>query len=859
MIELKNIVREYITGDLKQRALNGINLKFRKNEFVSILGQSGSGKTTLLNIIGGLDQPDEGEILIDGKTTSKYRDRDWDAYRNNSVGFVFQNYNLISHQSILKNVELALTLSGVSSKESKERARKALERVGLSQHVNKKPNQLSGGQMQRVAIARALVNDPDILLADEPTGALDSETSVQIMDLLKEIARDRLVIMVTHNPELAKEYSTRIVELRDGEIISDSNPWSDESDGDAGALVQKKTKMSFLTALGLSFNNLLTKKGRTLLTAFAGSIGIIGIALILSLSTGVNEYIANIQEDTLASFPLTVERKAQDLNKLMKGKEDKSGREEGYAYVNDRMTKLVTTEVKENDLKAFKSYLDENREKYSSSINDIQYSYDIKMMIFKSDSNQSVLPSILDKKLQEKTSGNNGQVRSFGQRNSNNWKELIDNKELLEKQYQILEGKFPESPDEAIILLNKDGEVSEQLLYSLGLRNEEDLQKLFPEESSTKSDTSADLESEANKDEEKIKLSSFIGLEYRIVPDAELFVKDGEIFKDKSKDENFIKSLIKDGVKVKIAGVAKPKKTTQGVGETSFIGYNRSLSNDLIKRINNSEAVKAQNEDKKTNIFTGKAFPEKKQKEQFSFESLSEEDKLKFSKMKPEEITEYVNNYNDNVNANLEDNLKKIGAIDTENPISIGFYPKSFAAKEEIKKDIDAYNAKYQEGENKDLSRVITYTDQVGILMNSITNIVNIITYVLIAFVAISLVVSSIMIAIITYISVLERTKEIGILRAIGASKKDITRVFTAETFIEGLLAGVMGIVVTLLLNIPVNRIIAKLTNTENLSILPWRWALILILISIVLTVIAGIIPSRIASKKDPIEALRTE
>lgn len=855
MIELKNIKKVYTTGGLSQRALDGIDIAFRNNEFVSILGQSGSGKTTLLNIVGGLDQADEGELIINGNSTKDFKDRDWDSYRNNSIGFVFQSYNLISHQSILSNVELALTLSGVSKRERQERAKEALDKVGLIDHINKRPGQLSGGQMQRVAIARALVNDPDILLADEPTGALDSETSVQIMDLLKEIAHDRLVVIVTHNPELAEKYSTRIVELKDGKIISDSKPFKVEEAESKSSLEMKKTKMSYFTALALSLNNLMTKKGRTILTAFAGSIGIIGIALILSLSNGVNDYIYNVQEDTLSSFPLTIEERAQDLSKVFSNKEEESEEmKEGYAYYNKRMTKMLSSNIQKNDLEAFKKYIEDNASKFDTYLNDIQYSYDLNMLMFKDDKDhQQVLPSLLDQKLNPAMTSMKEFNPMMASSSTDTWKEMIDNRDLIEKQYDVLEGHLPEKYNQAVVMLDNEGMIDDLTLFALGLKDQKDLDEIFPED-----DTK--VEKTEDKKTDKIAYKDLLGLKYKLILRPDLYDKKDNIWVDESKNEEYLDGLIKDGESIEIVGVIRPKSTTQGLGSRSQIGYLKDLSDHLIEKLADSQVIKAQLENKEKNIFTDTEFVKDDEKKEFSFEDLSDQEKLKFREMSPEDMAQYVNRYNENINANYEDNLKKIGYVDEKSPKAISFYPKSFEDKEELKTLIANYNDQVEKNSKEEEDKKsIVYTDQVDLLMSSVTSIVNMISYVLIAFVAISLLVSSIMIAIITYISVLERTKEIGILRSIGASKRDISRVFTAETFIEGLVAGVMGIIITLLINIPVNNWIYKLTGVETISVLPIKAGLVLILISVVLTVIAGIVPSRMAAKKDPIEALRSE
>lgn len=714
MIELKNLTKEYETYGLSQKALDDINIKFRENEFVSILGQSGSGKTTMLNIIGGLDRATNGDLLINGNSTKNYKDKNWDSYRNNSVGFVFQNYNLISHQSVLKNVELALTLSGVSNKEGREKAILALNKVGLKDHLDKKPNQLSGGQMQRVAIARALVNDPKILLADEPTGALDSETSIQIMDLLKEIANDRLVIMVTHNPELAKEYSTRIVELKDGKIISDTKPFLDNIT-EVKELNNKRTKMSFFTALSLSLNNLLTKKGRTLLTAFAGSIGIIGIALILSLSSGVNNYINNVQEDTLTSYPLTIEKKSQDLSKIFNDKkEDKSSRDKNFVYVNEKMSKMVSQNVQENDLISFKKYIETNNDKFKNIINDIQYSYDLNMLIFKDDENkQKVLPSLLDEKLNPTFEGVKKVNPMVMPGVNDTWKQMIDNDVLIKKQYNLINGKFPSKYNEVVIMLNSDGEINEKVLYSLGLKNKSDLDKLYPDEKTNKNSKEATNSNEEanNNATQKYLAKDLVGLKYKLILNSDLYLKKDNIWINKIEDKDFLNEKIKKGDELIVVGILKPKKSTQGVGSISYIGYTKSLSDYLIKKLENSEVINAQKKFKDTNIFTNTKFETNtKDKKKFDFKSLSNEEKIKISKMSPEELTDFVNKFNENINATYEENLNKLGAIDVQNPRSISFYPKSFEGKEQIKTIIENHNNNFQEGKNKDLSKVIKYT-----------------------------------------------------------------------------------------------------------------------------------------------------
>lgn len=849
MLELKNITKIYATDDFKQTALDNVNIVFRKCEFVSILGPSGSGKTTLLNIIGGLDDYTDGDLIINGTSTKKYTDRDWDTYRNHRVGFVFQSYNLITHQSILSNVELALTLSGVGKKERRKRAIEALEKVGLKDHINKRPNQLSGGQMQRVAIARALVNSPDILLADEPTGALDSATSEQIMDLLKEVAKDRLVIMVTHNAELAHEYSTRIIEVKDGIILNDSNKVSKEESELKRNKRDKKTNMSMKTALSLSLNNLMTKKGRTILTAFAGSIGIIGIALILSLSNGINSYIAKTEEETLSSYPLTIQKQNVDMASLLSAfsgsKKDNDKAKNDEITSTNIMGDVFTTlskDTKTNDMKKFMSYVDKNNDikKYTS---DIKYSYEVQLNLYKDTSDKivKVNPTTVYDSIGMGTS-NISSVYSSMMSNNNVFTEMLDNESLNKQQYDLVAGKWPKKYNELVLIVDKNNHISDYTLYSIGLLDQDDLKEQFNKMVSGE---------KVSFEKTSYKISDILNLKFRLVKNSDYFQKENGMWLDKSDDEEYMKNLISNAEELKVVGIIKPnEEAVNGASTYGMVGYQHSLMTHLIKKNESSDIVKEQVENKNQNIFTGSNFQTNKK---FDMNSLSDEQKMSLASMSQEEMATYIETYTENMSATYEDNLKKLGSVSLDNPDYIYLYPKDFDSKESIVKIIDKYN------DGKEEKDQIQYTDVVGVMMSSVTTIVNVISSVLIAFVAISLVVSSIMIAIITYISVIERTKEIGILRAIGASKKDISRVFNAETLIEGLSAGILGIVVTLLLNIPINIIIKNVVGISNIASLPVVGAIVLIIISVLLTVIAGFIPAKIASKKDPVEALRSE
>lgn len=841
MLQLQHISKVYHTANQEFHALKDISIRFRENEFVSILGQSGSGKTTLLNIIGGLDQYTSGDLLIQGKSTKQFKDRDWDSYRNHTIGFVFQSYNLIGHQTALSNVEIAMTLSGVSKAERKKRAIEALERVGLKDHLYKKPNQMSGGQMQRIAIARALVNNPKVVLADEPTGALDSETSVQIMELLKDIAKERLVIMVTHNPELAKTYSTRIVQVLDGNILSDSNPYEPTEESKQGDIQFTKTKMSFMTALALSFNNLLTKKGRTFLTAFAGSIGIIGIALILALSNGVSDYVKKVQEDTLVSLPLTIsEQNQSNLLATSPDLSDKPYKDNNELGVNTVLTNLLKKQIGKNDLASFKTYLDEHASEVAKLTKDIRYQYNLQPYIYASDTSNGI-KSILPSNIASEVDTTNQTIKGYLQ-NIDYWSQLSSDEEMLNAQYDVLEGRLPKDKSEIVLIVDEDNQISDLLLYSLRIKEPSELndaKKLDELKSQT------------------YQYSDFIGKTFKAVVNTNRFVKENNQWMNKIDDESYMKTQIENGLELTIVGVLRQKEgTSSGVNSPSGgVAYTSALIDYTSEQIQNSDIVKEQEANPIINVFTGKAFA--KDPKPFNSADLTEEEKIQLVKLTPEQQAQYIQQYNENSAATYEENLAKLGVIDKSKPAAIEFYTSSFQQKQELKDFINAYNtAKKDAGED---DKVLAYSDDIQTIMSSITTMVGVITTVLVGFVAISLIVSSIMIAIITYISVLERTKEIGILRAMGASKKDIRRIFTAETAIEGFISGVLGIAITLLATLPINAVVAKMTNVENVAQLPWEAALILIGISIVLTMLAGLIPSRIAAKKDPVESLRSE
>ena len=868
MLQLKRITKDYLSGDNEVKALKGIDLEFRESEFVSILGQSGCGKTTLLNIIGGLDRYTSGDLVINGKSTKEFKDKDWDTYRNHSVGFVFQSYNLIPHQTVLANVELALTISGVGKEERRKRAIDALTKVGLGDQINKKPNQMSGGQMQRVAIARALVNDPDILLADEPTGALDSVTSVQVMEILKEISKDRLIIMVTHNPELAEKYSSRIIKLLDGKVTDDSNPYTaSKKDLDRARTKKEKTgkaSMKFTTAVHLSLNNLMTKKGRTFLTSFAGSIGIIGIALILSLSNGMQSYINKVEEDTLSSYPITIQESSIDMSSMMEsmmGKDDDEEHENDKIYsraIMGDMLETLSSKVQTNNLKEFKSFLESGDSDIKDYINAIQYGYNLDLNIYKTNDDGSVYQvnpsSVLEKigfgdmvKAQEQSSS----IMSTGAMMSETdvWSEMLDNQELLESQYDVVAGNWPQNYNEVVLIADKNNEVSDYTLYSLGIKDVSELGNAMDKLKNGE-------KIETNDDKNSYSYDEILNYKFKVLLNTDYYKKVGNVWQDMSNDEQYMKELVNNAEEIKIVGIIKPNENTVASSSAGLIGYNKDLKEHVINKVNEAEIVKEQKANPEINVFTGIKFPENTNAT-FDYTQLSDEQRAYMATLSEAELAQLMQTYSNNSSATYENNLSKLGVVDLDNPASINLYPKDFASKDKIADIITDYNNKQTEQGKEE--NVINYTDLVGIMMSSVSTIINVISYVLIAFVGISLVVSSIMIGIITYISVLERTKEIGILRSIGASKKDVSRVFNAETLLVGLVAGLLGIVVTLLLDMPINIVIKNLVGISGIAKLPVVGGIILVAISVGLTMIAGLIPARFAAKRDPVEALRTE
>ena len=887
MLVLKDIAKDYLTGDTKVEALRGIDLTFRKCEFAAILGPSGCGKTTLLNLIGGLDQYTRGDLIINGVSTRRYTDADWDAYRNHSVGFVFQSYNLIPHQTVLSNVELALTLSGVGREERRRRALEALDKVGLRDQIKKKPNQMSGGQMQRVAIARALVNDPDILLADEPTGALDSETSVQVMEILKEIAREKLVIVVTHNPDLADNYANRVIRLLDGKVVSDSNPCPEEEEqARETPRKQKRPSMSFLTALSLSLNNLLTKKGRTVLTAFAGSIGIIGIALILSLSAGVNNYIERVQRDTLSSYPLEIDAMTIDMTDMLSSvmglSLEEKEHEEGKIYSGDRMTRVMSawmSGITENNLTAFKKYLENEGAGIQQYVTGIQYEYDTPLTVYRvldDGSAVQVNPStVLEASgmgmmlaAASSTTGMSQAMMNSSMRQMNVFEALLDNPDLLASQYTVLAGRMPEKMDEVVIIVNSRNELSDYTLYSLGLKDQSELKPQFEELQQGHPIESVDME---------FTYDELLSLRFKLLVNTAYYEKQGVAWVDRRKDDGFLDEKLKEAMEIKVVGILRPAEGAVATSMTGAVGYRRELMEYLLDTVWNSQIVQEQLSDPTIDVFTGQVF-EAANVDLFSAlddmtvseffrnyagamgmskevqSSIAQVPEFLLNMMSKDDLRQLLKAaLPDARGGTLKKNLSDLGVSDIDSPASIFIYPKSFEAKEKISEIISAYNESVPEEDR------IRYTDYVGLLMSSVTTIINAVSYVLIAFVAISLVVSSIMIGIITYISVLERTKEIGILRAIGASKRDISRVFNAETLIIGFIAGALGILMTLALVVAMNLVIHRYTGIANIAGLPARAGAILVGISMLLTLIAGLIPSRLAAKKDPVVALRTE
>ena len=837
MLQLKDIKKQYVTGDTTVQALKGINLQFRKNEFVSILGPSGCGKTTMLNIIGGLDKYTSGDLIINGVSTVEYKDADWDNYRNHSIGFVFQSYNLIPHQTVLGNVELALTLSGVGKKEKRERAVKALRQVGLGDQLNKLPNQLSGGQMQRVAIARAIVNDPEIVLADEPTGALDSETSIQVMQLLKQIAKDRLVIMVTHNPDLADKYSSRIVRLLDGQVIEDTNPYEAKDSELEHKKPGKKAAMSIWTAFSLSLRNLFTKKARTILTAFAGSIGIIGIALILSLSSGFQNYIYDVQQDALSNYPLTINSTNVDMASFFQSSGSNQDREE---YPDDNtvhsnnflgdMFNSMTDSIVQNDLKSLKKYLEENIDR--SKISGIQYTYNFNYNIYTADGyklNPYEMPDVLKQMMQ----GNNmaGLYESM-MKSATTWSEMMDNPTLIQSQYDLLEGKWPSSAGEILVVVDRYNSIPDYNLYQMGFKSENELIYSVMEMLARQQSPDASPEEikqlaiammqsmgiQYEESEENFSFDEILGTKYKVLLDSDYFIEgqnaDGQKIYVQDLEADMTDKL-QSAFSLEIVGIVRLRENVSSGALSTPVVYTNALTDYIINATNASAPVAYQRANPDIDVTTGKPFESGR---------------------------------------TMDNVLSLMGVADKDTPASISIYPTSFNNKAYVIDVINQYNRDMPDEQK------ISYTDYMGVLMDSVSIIINAITYVLIAFVSISLVVSSIMIGIITYISVLERTKEIGILRSIGASKRDISRVFNAETVLVGLLAGILGILVTILLNVAlINPIIASLAHIYNVASLPLGGALILIIISVLLTLVAGLIPSGIAARKDPVVALRSE
>ena len=846
MLKLKNIKKNYESGEEIVKALKGINIEFRESEFVAILGPSGCGKTTLLNIIGGLDHYTSGDLIIDGISTKQYKDRDWDTYRNHRIGFVFQNYNLITHQSVLSNVELALTLSGVDKKTRRKKAIEVLEKVGLKDQMYKKPNQMSGGQMQRVAIARALVNDPDILLADEPTGALDTKTSIQIMEILKEISKNRLIIMVTHNPDLAQKYATRTINLLDGEITSDSKPYNSKKEIKEKKESGKKTSMSFMTAMNLSLNNLMTKKGRTILTAFAGSIGIIGIALILAISNGVQEYINNVEEETLTSYPLMVQEETMEITDFISSMRpsENENHEDGKIYSNDVMSEMISTasaSVESNNLEAFKSYIESDKTNIKDYTSAISYSYNLNLQVYK-DSDEEILQVNPNKVLDELGMSMNEMQSAF--MSTDVFSEMFDSKDMNEQMYDLVAGSWPTKYNEVVLVVDENNEISDFTLYALGLKDQSELSEMYQ---SIISGTPFEVK------QTSYDIDDLVGMKFKFVLNSDYYELENGIWVDKRNNADYMRKLLDNAEELVITGIIKPNEESIMASTAGGVMYLKDLKEYVINKINESDIAKAQLENPDINIFTGRKFSD----EEFDISTLTPEQMAYLQSLSPTEMAEVIANYEAQAGATYEDVLNEIGIIDLDKPKSINIYPKDFDSKDEIVSIINNYND--EQRDNGYDENVINYTDIVGVMMSGVSTIVDVISYVLMAFVSISLIVSSIMIGIITYISVLERTKEIGILRAIGASKKDISRVFNAETFIEGLTAGVMGILITLLLTIPINILIKNLAGISNIAILPLGGAIILVIISILLTIIAGLIPSKMASKKDPVEALRVD
>ncbi len=900
MLELKNITKIYQAGDTAVRALDQVSISFRPGELVAILGPSGCGKTTLLNIIGGLDHYTEGDLVINGVSTKQYKDADWDTYRNHSVGFVFQNYNLIPHQNVLSNVELALTLSGVSKAERRRRAAEALEKVGLGDQLRKKPNQMSGGQAQRVAIARALVNDPEILLADEPTGALDTATSLQIMELLSEIARDRLVILVTHNPDLAERYATRVVRLLDGRITDDSRPVGKDEKVEeiVGKTRKGKRSMSLLTAGGLSLNNLLTKKTRTILTAFAGSIGIIGIALILALSNGIQLYINRVQEDTLSTYPITLNAQTQDYSSLFSAMTE-SGRaareraaSEGKVFVDDSMIRMASAmySTTANDLRSFKKHLEDRSGEVGALVTDIQYSYDFDLQIYSGDGRTRINPTTIFEHMDDAFSSFASMMQGYSSFSSmmsqfNVFSEMLNNDELLASQYDLIAGEWSDDALEVMLVVDEDNSITNMVAYILGLEDQDNLAETMRRVMSGETVTSVTTE---------YTFEDFLGMSFRIVPNSDFFIETGltyaaggrqyPVWTDVRNAPDYDQEafVAEHGVEVRISGILRPSPGAVATSISGTVAYRSSLRDLIMEKVSASApAAQQMTETPGYDIFSGLSFEKKTFTKENVQEFIASLDGARLLMLKTylrsqmgegaPEITDemlaqmlrmlednafaaLVTMFRQETSATYDGNLALLGIVDEDSPARINLYAKDFASKDALQEFIKAYNESVSD------EKKIKYTDVIGIFLSGVTTIINVISYVLIAFVAISLVVSSIMIGIITYISVLERIKEIGILRAIGASKRDISRVFNAETLIVGFVAGMIGILMTLLLILPLNAIIHALSGISSVNaVLPVGGAVILVLLSMLLTFIAGLIPSRIAARKDPVVALRTE
>ena len=925
MLQLRNIRKTYTTGDFTQVALNGVSLDLRDNEFVAILGPSGSGKTTLLNIVGGLDRYEDGDLIINGVSTKEYRDRDWDAYRNHTIGFVFQSYNLIPHQTVLANVELALTISGVSRRERRKRAREALEQVGLAEHIHKRPNQLSGGQMQRVAIARALVNDPHIVLADEPTGALDSETSVQIMELLKEVARDRLVVMVTHNPELAEQYATRIVRLKDGSVIDDTRPVTEEEIDPATPMHRSmgKASMSFRTSLSLSFKNLWTKKARTLLTAFAGSIGIIGIALILALSTGVNTYINNIQQDAMNAYPIIINAETVDMSSLMSSaglmasKAAEVDEDRDKVYANNSLLEMdanMNASITENDLTAFKNYLDDPDSDIQQYLgeNGVVYTYNVDFDVLTTDTAGSVINTNRDTKttmddMEENQSNmenseiaiNMNPMLAGSTVGAENFDEIIPGSSedalispVISDSYDMVCGKWPEAYNEVVLVLDDKNSIPSSVLYQLGVLSSDDYDAILDA-----------LDAGEEADTPSWSYDDLMNKRFRLVPACDYYIDNGDgTFKDVHDDLSYQQQMYDNGLELVVSGIIRPKDGSENASIQSNVAYTRALTDYLIDYTNNSAVVKAQEATPSINVLNGVEFEaaddaakaadataymqnlgisEKASLYTMMMYSAAQENAsaeggdmsamAAMSSMGGDEtamaaaldawlasepdqalLVDFYDQYLGDVT--YEDNLTSFGKVSLDAPYSISIYTDTFEAKEGVAACIENYNAGRPEEEQ------ITYTDYISLLTNSLTSMVNVVTYVLIAFVAVSLIVSCIMIGIITHISVMERTKEIGILRAIGASKRNISQVFNAETLIIGLCSGALGVGISVALTYPINAVLKQLIESTSVTVyLPAQAGAVLVLISVVITMIGGMIPARKAAKKDPVIALRTE